>query len=103
MLYRRPSKKDDVDPRERSLWGDLISFGMVFPIAIVLGWYIGQWIGGMFGHPKPGRLIGLGFGIISGFWELFKVAKRLEKFDSLNVISSDSEENSDDAKDGSNE
>ena len=74
-------KKEGTDAKERSLWGDLLAMGMVFPIAIVLGWYLGQWIGGMFGHPKPGRLIGLTFGIISGFWELYKVTKRLEKYD----------------------
>ncbi|MDR2697723.1 MAG: AtpZ/AtpI family protein [Holophagales bacterium] len=96
----RPSKKDGVGPKERSLWGDLISIGMVFPIAIVLGWYLGQWIGGMLGHPRHGRLIGLAFGVISGFWELFKVARRLEKFDDLNKIDNGSEE---DANDGSNE
>jgi len=78
------SKKDGADAKERSLWGDLISLGMVFPIAIVLGWYLGQWIGGMFGHPVPGRLIGLGWGILTGFWELFKVAKKLDKYDAAN-------------------
>jgi F0F1-type ATP synthase assembly protein I len=99
----RPSKKDGIDPKERSLWGDLISLGMVFPIAIVLGWYFGQWIGGIFGHPRPGRLIGLVFGIISGFWELFKVTKRLEKFDNSNKISNSSEENADDTNGGIDE
>jgi len=102
-MYFRASKKNDVDPKERSLWGDLISLGMVFPIAIVLGWYIGQWIGGLLGHPKPGRLIGLAFGILSGFWELFKVAKRLERFDSSNVINNSAKENANNEKDGSDE
>jgi len=71
------SKKGGADAKERSQWGDLIALGMVFPIAIVLGWYLGQWIGGMFGNPTAGRLIGLVFGIFSGFWELFKVTKKL--------------------------
>jgi len=74
-------KKDGADTKERSLWGDLVSLGMVFPLAIVIGWYLGQWIGGMFGRPVAGRLIGLALGILSGFWELFKVTKRLEKYD----------------------
>jgi len=102
-MYHRLRKKNDVDPRERSLWGDLISLGMVFPIAIVLGWYIGQWIGGMFGHPKPGRLIGLVFGVLSGFWELFKITRRLEKFDSANKINNSAGGNTNDAKDDLNE
>jgi len=82
MLFRQ--KKSGGDARERSLWGDLISLGMVFPIAIVLGWYLGQWIGGMFGYPVQGRLIGLAWGILTGFWELFKVAKKLDKYDASN-------------------
>lgn len=81
-MFFRPRKKDGVDARERSLWGDLISMGMVFPIAIVLGFFLGQWVGGKFGHPGPGRLIGLALGVLSGFWELYKLSKRLEKFDS---------------------
>jgi len=83
-MFLMPKNKDGADAKERSLWGDLISIGMVFPIAIVLGWYLGQWIGGMFGHPGPGRLIGLAWGILTGFWELFKVTKRLEKYDESN-------------------
>jgi positive regulator of sigma E activity len=77
----RQGKKDGADARERSLWGSLVSLGMVFPIAIVLGWYMGQWVGGMLGHQRAGRLIGLALGVASGFWELFKVSRRLEGYD----------------------
>jgi hypothetical protein len=80
-MFLTPKKKDGVDPRERSLWGSLLSLGFVFPIAIVLGYFIGRWVGGMFGNAYAGGLIGLGWGILTGFWELFKVAKRLEKYD----------------------
>ena len=80
MIFR-PGKKDGADARERSLWGDLMALGMVFPVAIVLGYYVGKWVGGMLGHPEPGGLIGLGWGILTGFWELFKVTKRLDKYD----------------------
>jgi len=88
-------KNNGANARERSLWGDLISLGMVFPIAIVLGWYLGQWIGGMFGYPVPGRLIGLAWGILTGFWELFKVAKKLDKYDASNSGDSGDSDNSD--------
>jgi hypothetical protein len=80
-MFFRPRKKDGADAKERALWGDLASIGMVFPIAIVLGYFIGQWAGGKFGHPGAGRLIGLALGVMAGFWELFKVSKRLEKYD----------------------
>jgi F0F1-type ATP synthase assembly protein I len=80
MLFR-PKKNDGTDAKEKSLWGDLISLGLVFPIAIVLGYFIGQWVGGRFGHPDAGRIIGLAWGILAAFWELFKVTKKLEKYD----------------------
>jgi len=80
MLFR-PKKNDGADAKERSLWGDLISLGLVFPIAIALGYFIGRWVGGKFGHPVAGTLIGLGWGILTAFWELFKVTKKLEKYD----------------------
>ncbi|MCL1893465.1 MAG: AtpZ/AtpI family protein [Holophagaceae bacterium] len=83
-MFFRPSKKDGVTARERSLWGDLISMGMVFPIAIVIGYFLGQWVGRFFGYPSQGRIVGLVLGVMSGFWELFKVSKRLEKYDNSN-------------------
>lgn len=74
-------KNPDVDPRERSLWGDLLSLGMVFPVAIVLGYFIGRWAGGKLGYPRAGVLVGLAWGIATGFWELYKVTKRLDRMD----------------------
>ena len=41
MLFR--PKPKDADPKERALWGDLMSLGMVVPAAIVLGYFIGRW------------------------------------------------------------
>jgi hypothetical protein len=55
--------------------------GMVFPIAIVLGWRRGRGAGGLLGRRAAGGLIGLALGALAGFWELFKVAKRLEGYD----------------------
>lgn len=75
MLRPKPSG----DPRERALWGDLIAMGMVFPIAIVLGYYIGRYIGGRFGHAEGGGLWGIGWGIATGFYELYKVTIRMSK------------------------
>ena len=66
-------------PGERALWGDLISLGMVFPIAIVLGYFIGRYVGGKFGHAEGGGLWGMGWGIATGFYELYKVTIRMSK------------------------
>lgn len=73
--------KDGVNPKERALWADLMSLGMVFPSAIVLGFFIGRWIGGFFGHPTGGQWIGLVWGIATGFWELYKVTTRMNRMD----------------------
>ncbi|MFM8622105.1 MAG: AtpZ/AtpI family protein [Holophagaceae bacterium] len=64
-------------PHERALWGDLSSIAFVFPVAITLGFFSGKWIGGWFGRPVLGQWIGLGWGIASAFWELFKTSQRL--------------------------
>lgn len=77
MVFR--PKPKDADPQERALWGELTSLGMVFPIAIVLGYFLGRWIGGLVGHPKPGQWVGLALGIATGFWELYKVTIRLDR------------------------
>lgn len=73
--------KKDASPRERALWGDLMALGMVFPIAIVLGFFAGRWLGGLVGFPRAGMLVGLVWGIATGFWELYKVTVRLNRMD----------------------
>jgi F0F1-type ATP synthase assembly protein I len=79
MLFQRKDK--GVDPRERALWGDLMGLGMVFPIAIALGFFIGRWAGGLFGRPGLGIGVGLVWGVATGFWELYKTTVRLDRFD----------------------
>ena len=66
-------------PEERALWGDLIGLGMVFPIAICLGYFIGRYVGGYFGHAYGGGLWGLAWGIATGFYELYKVTMKMAK------------------------
>ncbi len=75
------SRKPDVNPRERALWGDLMAMGMVFPIAITLGFFIGRWAGGLLGHPGAGMAVGLVWGVAAGFWELYKTTVRLDRMD----------------------
>ena len=75
------SRKKDVDPKERALWGELMSLGKVFPIAITLGFFLGRWVGGLLGHPGIGLGVGLAWGVATGFWELYKVTVRLNRMD----------------------
>lgn len=63
------------------MWGDLMAMGMVFPIAIALGFFLGRWLGGLLGYPRVGMAVGLVWGVASGFWELYKVTVRLNRMD----------------------
>ncbi len=78
MIFRR---KEDSDPGERALWGDLMALGFSFPICIALGFFLGRWIGGGFGHPALGQWLGLVWGITAAFWELYKVNQRMARRD----------------------
>ncbi|HJV48521.1 MAG TPA: AtpZ/AtpI family protein [Geothrix sp.] len=80
-MFFRPKRTDGADPRERALWGQLASLGTVIPIAIVLGFFIGRWIGRKLGHPEAGQWIGLVWGLATAGWELFKTMQRLDRFD----------------------
>ena len=58
---------------------DLSTTGMVFPIAILIGYFGGGLVGGWFGREQLGSWIGLGLGLASGFYNLFKVALLLQR------------------------
>ena len=79
MFFQRGDK--GVNPRERALWGDLMGLGMVFPIAIALGFFLGRWLGGLLGHAQAGMWVGLVWGVATGFWELYKTTQRLDRYD----------------------
>ena len=79
MIWQRKNK--DASPRERALWGDLMGLGMVFPIAIALGFFLGRWLGGLLGYRQAGMWIGLVWGIATAFWELYKTTQRLDRYD----------------------
>lgn len=74
-------RKKDANPRERAVWGDLMSLGLVFPIAIATGFFVGRWVGGLLGHPRIGMAVGLVWGVATAFWELYKVTVRLNRLD----------------------
>ncbi len=56
---------------------DLSSIGLVFPVAMILGYFVGGFLGGWIGFERQGQLIGGGLGIVSGFYNVYKVVKRL--------------------------
>ena len=79
MLFQRRNK--EINPKERALWGDLMAMGMVFPLSIALGYFIGRWAGRALGWPRAGIGVGLVWGISAGFWELYKTTLRLNRLD----------------------
>ena len=78
-------RNDDVDSGERALWADLMSLGIAFPLCIVLGFFLGRWVGGWFAKPLIGQWVGLALGIVAAFRELYKVNIRLTKQDAKDL------------------
>ena len=60
---------------------DLSTVGLVFPVAVVIGYFGGKTIGGWLGSEEGGALAGVLFGVVSGFYNLVKVALRLQRQD----------------------
>lgn len=79
MIFRR--KRRPGEATDRILWSDLVSLGLVFPISITLGFFLGRWIGSLFGHAEGGGFLGLAWGIATAFWELYKVTRRVVRWD----------------------
>jgi hypothetical protein len=60
---------------------DLSTVGLVFPVAVVIGYFGGKTVGGWLGSEQGGALAGVLVGVVSGFNNLFKVAMRLQRQD----------------------
>jgi len=67
--------------RETARLADLSTIGLVFPVATVLGYFAGRLVGGWLGEAALGAIVGGGLGIVAGFYNLFKVARRLARED----------------------
>ena len=60
---------------------DLSTVGLVFPVAVVIGYFGGKTVGGWLGSESSGALAGVLVGVVSGFYNLVKVALRLQRQD----------------------
>jgi uncharacterized membrane protein len=60
---------------------DLSTVGLVFPVAVVLGYFAGRTVGGWLGSEEGGALTGVLVGVVSGFYNLLKVGLRLQRED----------------------
>ena len=70
-LRRREKRRETLE------MADVSTIGTVFPVAILLGLFGGQAIGDFFGYRQLGALIGLAVGIASGFYNVYKVIRRV--------------------------
>ena len=60
---------------------DFSTVGMVFPVALLIGYFGGMKIGSWLGSADLGSWIGLGIGFLSGFYNLWKMIRLLERRD----------------------
>jgi len=59
--------------------GQYSVIGFVFPLAMVIGFLAGKWIGGWLGHPGAGSGVGLVLGIVAAFYNLYELVRRMDK------------------------
>lgn len=72
-----PEESKDKKRREVRRLVDYSVIGLVFPVAMVLGFVAGQWIGGWFGRDRLGGVVGGLFGIVAGFYNVYKTVAKL--------------------------
>ncbi len=59
--------------------GEYMVIGVVFPVALVGGFFLGWWLGGLFGSETAGAFTGLGLGTVAAFYNLFETLKRIQR------------------------
>ncbi len=79
---------------------DVSTIGTVFPVAILIGLFGGQAIGGFFGARQVGAVIGLLIGIASGFYNVYKVIQKVTPDDDVPEAGEGSEGRSEPGPDG---
>ncbi|MFW6012183.1 MAG: AtpZ/AtpI family protein [bacterium] len=61
--------------------GEYAIIGLVFPLAMLVGYLLGRWVGGYFGYERAGAAVGLLLGIVAAFYNLYEVVRRLDARD----------------------
>ena len=65
---------------KRREWAKLMNLsviGLVFPVSMVLGYLAGRWVGGFFDAVRLGGAIGGLVGIVSAFYNMFKMVSEI--------------------------
>jgi len=55
---------------------DLASIGIIFGLAICIGYFGGKWIGGKLGNETAGWIVGFVMGVAAAFMEMFRAIAR---------------------------
>ena len=68
-------------PSPGDSWGaqkalQVLALAFLFPTAIVVGYFIGRWLGVRVGAPTAGGLIGSVLGAVAGFWQFYVFLRR---------------------------
>lgn len=77
----------DERSRRRARWAEYRELaeysivGLVFPVALVVGYLLGRAVGSLFGAAALGGVIGGVFGLVAGFYNVYKAARRLDRRD----------------------
>lgn len=60
---------------------DYSVLGLVFPVAMALGFLAGRFLGGLAGAASTGGLIGGFLGVLAGFYNVYKMTVKLSRED----------------------
>ena len=52
--------------------------GILFPLSLVAGWFLGKWVGSALGLGVAPAYVGAVLGVGAGFWNLYRILRGLE-------------------------
>ncbi len=59
--------------------GEYAVIGFVFPLTLIVGFFVGRWLGAWLGGPTVGMVVGILLGAAAAFWNLYSTLRRLER------------------------
>ena len=52
--------------------------GILFPLSLVAGWFLGKWVGRALGLGLAPAYVGAVLGVAAGFWNLYRILRGME-------------------------
>lgn len=69
------------DPPRYAIIARASAAGIVFPLSIVVGYFLGKWIGQALRLGVWPAFVGAALGVAAGFWNLYRLLRGLEDHD----------------------